>query len=238
MKSSGLLLRWAICLVFGAAVGCAPRPRNASPASGAHELELVESSPVETVLDHPDIPDAKNVWPAMIAAASHSIDFAEFYASNQPGSSLEGVIQAIEKAASRGVRVRFLSEKKFYQTYPETLDRLATRNGIEVRRYPGAELAGGVLHAKYFMVDGREAFVGSQNFDWRSLEHIQELGVRVCITVKINPDQTHPDNSGPDWDFAVPSEECSFQSRAFQSRSPSGSGTRLRACRQWARRAH
>jgi phosphatidylserine/phosphatidylglycerophosphate/cardiolipin synthase-like enzyme len=181
MKSSGLLLRWAICLVVGAAVGCAPRPRNAFPASGAHELELVESSPVETALDHPDIPDAKNVWPAMIAAASQSIDFAEFYASNEPGSSLEGVIQAIEKAASRGVRVRFLSEKKFYQTYPETLDRLATRNGIEVRRYPGAELAGGVLHAKYFMVDGREAFVGSQNFDWRSLEHIQELGVRIRV---------------------------------------------------------
>jgi phosphatidylserine/phosphatidylglycerophosphate/cardiolipin synthase-like enzyme len=38
---------------------------------------------------------------------------------------------------------------------------------------------GGVLHAKYFIVDGRDAYLGSQNFDWRSLTHIQELGVRV-----------------------------------------------------------
>jgi hypothetical protein len=29
----------------------------------------------------------------------------------------------------------------------------------------------GVLHAKYFVVDGREAYLGSQNFDWRALAH-------------------------------------------------------------------
>jgi phosphatidylserine/phosphatidylglycerophosphate/cardiolipin synthase-like enzyme len=40
-------------------------------------------------------------------------------------------------------------------------------------------VTGGVLHAKYFVVDGREAYLGSQNFDWRSLEHIQELGVQI-----------------------------------------------------------
>ena len=42
-------------------------------------------------------------------------------------------------------------------------------------------VAGGILHAKYFVVDEREAFLGSQNFDWRALEHIQELGARVRI---------------------------------------------------------
>jgi phosphatidylserine/phosphatidylglycerophosphate/cardiolipin synthase-like enzyme len=38
---------------------------------------------------------------------------------------------------------------------------------------------GGILHAKYFVVDGVESFVGSQNFDWRALAHIFEIGVRV-----------------------------------------------------------
>jgi phosphatidylserine/phosphatidylglycerophosphate/cardiolipin synthase-like enzyme len=38
---------------------------------------------------------------------------------------------------------------------------------------------GGILHAKYFLVDGREGFVGSQNFDWRALEHIQEIGLSL-----------------------------------------------------------
>jgi phosphatidylserine/phosphatidylglycerophosphate/cardiolipin synthase-like enzyme len=41
----------------------------------------------------------------------------------------------------------------------------------------------GILHAKYFVVDGKEAFVGSQNFDWRALEHIHELGVRTTEPV-------------------------------------------------------
>jgi phosphatidylserine/phosphatidylglycerophosphate/cardiolipin synthase-like enzyme len=39
--------------------------------------------------------------------------------------------------------------------------------------------AGGILHAKYFVVDDRDAFFGSQNFDWRALEHNYELGARV-----------------------------------------------------------
>lgn len=158
----------------------------ASPVSGSEPLysvQLVETAPVETVLNHPDIPDAKDVWPALIAGATKSLDFAEFYASNAPGSSLERVVQAVEAAAARGVRVRFLAEEKFYKTYPETLDRLASRPGIQVRRYPGGKLSAGgdgILHAKYFLVDGgREAYLGSQNFDWRSLEHIQELGVAL-----------------------------------------------------------
>ena len=39
-------------------------------------------------------------------------------------------------------------------------------------------VAGGVQHAKFFIVDGEEVFLGSQNFDWRALKHIHELGVR------------------------------------------------------------
>ncbi len=40
-------------------------------------------------------------------------------------------------------------------------------------------IAGGVMHAKYFIVDSENLFVGSQNMDWRALIHIHELGVRV-----------------------------------------------------------
>jgi phosphatidylserine/phosphatidylglycerophosphate/cardiolipin synthase-like enzyme len=41
----------------------------------------------------------------------------------------------------------------------------------------------GVQHAKYFVVDGKNNFVGSQNFDWRALSHIHEIGMRVEDTV-------------------------------------------------------
>jgi phosphatidylserine/phosphatidylglycerophosphate/cardiolipin synthase-like enzyme len=142
-------------------------------------LELVESWPVETTLDHPDIRDARQVWLELILRARKSLDFAEFYASNQPNSSLEQVVVAIEQAAARGVKVRWLGDEKFYRTYPDTMERIGKLPGAEMRRYDVAKvMGGGVLHAKYFIADG-EAYLGSQNFDWRSLEHIQELGVRV-----------------------------------------------------------
>ncbi len=168
--------------VLAAFLSCAPT-RGAAPSGGRGDLpiELVESSPVETSLNHPEMPQAKDVWMQMIQRSSSSLDFAEFYASSAPGTALERIVEAIESAAARGVRVRFLSEEKFYKTYPETLDRLAARRGIQVRRYPTAQLSRGVMHAKYFIVDAKQAYLGSQNFDWRSLEHIQELGARVEI---------------------------------------------------------
>jgi len=156
-----------------------------SPAAGSQAsddgpaIQLVESFPVETSLDHPDLPEAAQVWLAMIGRASRRLDFAQFYASDTAGSRLEPIVAAIEQAAARGVSVRFLAEKKFHATYPGTLDRLAAQAGIEVRLFDVGALMGGVLHAKYFLVDGREAYVGSQNFDWRALDHILELGVRV-----------------------------------------------------------
>lgn len=41
------------------------------------------------------------------------------------------------------------------------------------------KLAGGVQHAKFFVVDDEEVFLGSQNFDWRALKHIHEVGLRI-----------------------------------------------------------
>ncbi len=76
----------------------------------------------------------------------------------------------------RGVQVRFLAETSFVVTYPDTLDRLA-KAGATVRHLDLG--TGGILHAKYMTVDRREAFIGSQNFDYRALEHNLELGARV-----------------------------------------------------------
>src|SRR5688500_1497355 len=53
------------------------------PASSLHPpvFELVESAPVETTLDHPEIRNAEVVWVEMIQSAARTLDFAEFYAS-------------------------------------------------------------------------------------------------------------------------------------------------------------
>ncbi|KFE69073.1 Phospholipase D/Transphosphatidylase precursor [Hyalangium minutum] len=175
------LLLLSACLSLACATS-SPHPltSEATTASAEPGLVLVESSPVETALDHADIPDAWRVWPEMIGAAARTLEIEQFYVSNAPGSRLEPVIEAIEAAAARGVRVRLLVDEKFVKQYPETLERLAARR-VEVRRMDTAKSMGGVQHAKYFIVDGREAYFGSQNFDWRSLEHIQELGLRVRV---------------------------------------------------------
>jgi phosphatidylserine/phosphatidylglycerophosphate/cardiolipin synthase-like enzyme len=151
-------------------------PKHLEPGSS---LTLVESVPVETTLQHDDVPDAHEVWLEMVNAATQSLDIAQFYVNNAPGKRLAPIIEAIERAADRGVRVRFLADEFFAAKYPETLDRLSARKGIALRRYAVGPLMGGVLHAKYFVVDRREIYLGSQNFDWVSLEHIQEMGVRV-----------------------------------------------------------
>ena len=170
-------------------VGCAGRaPAAPPPASGASVaasevasdgLELVESWPVETTLDDPSIPEAHEVWLEMIAGARERLDFLHFYGASEPGGRLEPVIDAVAAAARRGVRVRFVFDASFHARQPEIPDGLAAIPGVEVRILDLRPLTGGVQHTKLCVVDDAEAFVGSQNFDWRSLEHIQELGVRV-----------------------------------------------------------
>ena len=174
---------WALSTLLTAAISLLPCPANAGrkKAPPPPPLQLVESTPIETSLGHEGIPDAHEVWLEMIRGAEDSLDIAQFYVSNTPSSRLEPVLIAIEKAARRGVAVRILADKGFYdRNYPESLDRLGERKGIEVRLYDARATMGGIQHAKVFLVDDREVYLGSQNFDWRSLEHNLELGLRIA----------------------------------------------------------
>ena len=143
-------------------------------------FEIVESIPLETTLDNPDIRNTPEVWAEMISAAQHSLNIEQFYIANLPGQALEPIITRIEKTAARGVRVRILADARMATTYPETLRRLQKIKNIAVRETAVFNQNGGIQHAKFFIVDEREVFLGSQNFDWRALEHIHELGVRVA----------------------------------------------------------
>ncbi len=153
-----------------------------APASPADPLvSLVETVPVETPLGFDDVPDAYEVWPEMIGGAERRIDWAAFYVSGETGSRLDVVLDALADAAGRGVVVRVMSERGFFDTYPDVLESLDAVPGIDVRLIDFRAVAGGVMHAKYFIVDADEAYVGSQNFDWRAIQHIVEMGVRVRV---------------------------------------------------------
>jgi phosphatidylserine/phosphatidylglycerophosphate/cardiolipin synthase-like enzyme len=119
------------------------------------------------------------VWIQMIQQAKSEIELCHFYGSDEVGSRLGGVVRALEDAADRGVTIRMLFASTFQETYSELPARLGARPGIQVAFLDLEEETGGVMHAKYMLVDQRDAFLGSANLDWRSLDHIVELGVRV-----------------------------------------------------------
>lgn len=144
------------------------------------ELELVESVPLGTELDTPEVRNAPEVWLEMIGRAKKTLDIEQFYIASKKGEALEPVLEAIVQAARRGVRVRIVVDKGFTRKYTKPLDRLRAEQGIEARLLDVPKLMGrGIQHAKFFVVDGEQAFLGSQNFDWRSLSHVREIGVRV-----------------------------------------------------------
>lgn len=156
----------------------------APPSSMSH---LAQSVPVETGLADPSLPFAKEVWVDMIRGSRRTLDFGEFYVTNRPHSALEPVLAELERAGARGVRIRFLLSAKMLAQDPASVARLKAIPGAEVRSFDLAEVSHGILHAKYFLVDGREAYFGSQNFDWRALEEIHELGVRTTDPRLVDP---------------------------------------------------
>jgi phosphatidylserine/phosphatidylglycerophosphate/cardiolipin synthase-like enzyme len=142
--------------------------------------ELVYTAPVETALQADDLRNTAEVWQQMFDAAKTRIDLGQFYVANQQGSLLDGVLQHLKAAGERGVKIRFLMEERGIRiSTPETLEQLKAIPNLELRIIPYQRLSGGILHAKYLLVDGEQAFVGSQNFDWRALAHIHETGLRI-----------------------------------------------------------
>lgn len=144
-------------------------------------FELVHNAPVETTLGSPDIRGPVEVWCEMFRGARRTIDMEQYYVAGQTGEPLDTVIGCLETAARRGVRIRFLMEERGQSNSDApTLARLRAIPNIEFRLLPWARVFGsGIIHAKFFVVDGRAAFVGSHNFDWRALKHIDETGLNI-----------------------------------------------------------
>lgn len=142
-------------------------------------FQLVETVPAETILEQSKLPRATDVWLEMIKSAKTSIDMETFYIANEKGEPLESVISEIKSAAGRGVKVRIMIDGKFFERYKESANDFENIPNITVKIIPFDKIGGGVMHTKYFVVDGEDLFLGSQNFDWRALKHIHEMGVRV-----------------------------------------------------------
>jgi len=178
MKQDIFVLICAFSLLLSPFVNpeAAPESRNGCGQAGA---EIVTTIPVETDLKGAGTRRAARVWPEMVNRAVRTLDFSQFYLITEKNEPLEPVLMALKKAAERGVKIRFLTDKKMMNTSRPLVERLRKITGVEIRIFDWGKLTGGINHSKYFIADDREAFVGSQNFDWRALKHIHETGVRI-----------------------------------------------------------
>lgn len=143
------------------------------------DFEIVESIPVETDLDNDEIRNTDEVWLEMINNAKSTIDIEQFYIADEVGEPLEKILNAIIDKAESGVKIRVLIESKMANTYPGPIKRLKDSKNIELRILSAFKKNHGINHAKYFIIDRERVFIGSQNFDWRALKHIHEIGVNI-----------------------------------------------------------
>lgn len=170
MKYLLIALVVVLCTTFNLALG---------EEAGTQKYKLAVSIPSETMLLNNGLDTPEEVWLDMIYRARDHIYLGHFYVTEKPGSRLTKVLKALDYVGRQGVSISLLIDKVM-------LTKADDNGGLKfLKQIPNLKwlvidyntIAGGVHHAKYMAVDGREAYVGSQNFDWRSLEHNHELGV-------------------------------------------------------------
>lgn len=154
------------------------------PIPAEWTAQLVQSVPTETGLTQTGMSQTLDVWLDLIRSSRFSLDLAQFYVSAQTSrvkdrAAFEKILVELENAGKRGVTLRFLIAAQMAKEDSVTLARLKKIKNAQVRLYNLAQLTRGVHHAKYWISDGKTIFIGSQNFDWRSLNQIHELGVRL-----------------------------------------------------------
>ncbi|KAL5008642.1 hypothetical protein ScPMuIL_014223 [Solemya velum] len=152
-------------------------------------LTLVESIP-----DNLTYPAGAPVHPStydgllsLINSAKQSIELASFYWSLHGSDTSyhddsdwqgESLFQKLLKAG-RDRKIKIKIAQNSPQTSNDTKE-LAQSAGAEVRSLNITRLIGnGILQTKMWLIDRQHFYVGSANFDWRSLRQIKELGVVV-----------------------------------------------------------
>jgi phosphatidylserine/phosphatidylglycerophosphate/cardiolipin synthase-like enzyme len=165
----------SVCLVSVAACGRLEAP-TAAHTEGT--VALTQSVPAGVALPTAAYRATDGAWLDLVTHARARLDLAFFYGSDRAPSRLTPILDAVALAPARGVRTRAVFEKVFLAQYPEIPERLRGA-GVSVRIVDRSSTTGGIVHTKMIAADGTRAWVGSANLDWRSLEHIHEVGVLV-----------------------------------------------------------
>ncbi|KAJ8751860.1 hypothetical protein K2173_026060 [Erythroxylum novogranatense] len=97
------------------------------------------------------------------------------------------VYNSIEDAADRNVSIRLLQHSGVYPDYTNEPTELASgRPNVEsVTLLMGKWWGSGIVHAKVWISDNQDVYIGSANNDWKSLTQVKEVGVYLVGCRKI-----------------------------------------------------
>eukprot|EP00257_Ricinus_communis_P003387 XP_002515425.2 phospholipase D Z [Ricinus communis] len=97
------------------------------------------------------------------------------------------VYKSIEDAADRNVSIRFLQHSGVSPDYTKEPDDIASgRENVEnVTLLLGEWWGSGIVHAKVWISDNKQVYIGSANNDWKSLTQVKEVGIYLVGCKKI-----------------------------------------------------
>ncbi|KAL0330861.1 UNVERIFIED_CONTAM: Phospholipase D Z [Sesamum angustifolium] len=89
------------------------------------------------------------------------------------------VHQALENAAERNISIRLLQHSGVYPDYTEEPSALASGrpNVKNVTLLLKDWWGSGIVHAKVWISDSQDVYIGSANNDWKSLTQVKEVGI-------------------------------------------------------------
>ncbi|KAK8505427.1 hypothetical protein V6N13_045865 [Hibiscus sabdariffa] len=97
------------------------------------------------------------------------------------------VYTALENTADRGVDIRLIQHSGVYPDYTREPSSLASRraNVESVTLLLDKWWGSGSVHAKVWISDNRDVYIGSANNDWKSLTQVKELGIYLVGCPKV-----------------------------------------------------
>ncbi|NWU59103.1 PLD3 Phospholipase, partial [Dromas ardeola] len=145
-------------------------------------IVLVESIPEGMIFGNDSVPNPSTffTWMNLLGTVTRSLDIASFYwtltnedtrTHEASASQGEQILQELLRLSQRGVAVRVAVSRPSAKSPLNDL-RALERSGAAVRAVDMPQLTGGVLHTKFWLVDGTHLYVGSANMDWRSLTQV------------------------------------------------------------------
>ncbi|KAI4379864.1 hypothetical protein MLD38_006107 [Melastoma candidum] len=97
------------------------------------------------------------------------------------------VYEALHGAANRNVSIRLLQHSGVYPDYDKEAKQLALgkANVNSATLLFDQWWGSGIVHAKVWISDNRDVYIGSANNDWKSLTQVKELGIYIANCPKV-----------------------------------------------------